>query len=132
MATACSIASLHTAFATLRAPELAHRPLSALPSSGNIVAVEPRTTTATSGDPIDAAASVNERELSDLVGEIAVPRHRLVQRRANRHIRDLVVSRLREDGYDVSLQGEFDNVVAIPHGIAGPWTLVRTTTACVV
>lgn len=90
----------------------------------NIHRVELRATVPTGGDPIDAAASIEVNDLRDLVRTIAKPRHRIAQPRANRAVRDFIAQRLREDGYDVSIQGEFENVVAVPSGVAGPWTLI--------
>ncbi len=86
--------------------------------------MELRTTPLGGGDPIDAAASISEQDLRYLVKTIAVPRHRQAQPRQNRRARDLVAGRLEKDGYDVALQGEFGNVVAVPPGAKGPWTLV--------
>jgi Zn-dependent M28 family amino/carboxypeptidase len=57
---------------------------------------------------------VSRKQLRGFVDSLSFPRHYEAERAANRRARDLVSGHLRKWGYAVSLQGEFDNVVAVP------------------
>lgn len=51
-----------------------------------------------------------------MVEVLAVPRHRKAEPEANARVREWIASELRALGYDVSIQGRFENVVALPRG----------------
>ena len=55
---------------------------------------------------------VSRRRLRFIVEELAYPRHYAANRAANERARDWLVDELRGLGYEVSLQGVYDNVVA--------------------
>src|SRR5688572_17688051 len=61
-------------------------------------------------------ARVEPERLRREVEELAVPRHAVHQRAANRRTRDTLLARMRANGFDAELQGRFDNVIARP-----PW-----------
>jgi len=56
----------------------------------------------------------DEDRLRQLVARLAVPRHRLVNARSNRLIRDDLCDAFRGYGFDVQIQGHYQNVVALP------------------
>ncbi|MDA8019573.1 MAG: M20/M25/M40 family metallo-hydrolase [Thermoanaerobaculia bacterium] len=63
-----------------------------------------------------ALDAISRRRLRATVEELAYPRHYVANREANERARDWLVAELGDFGYRVSLQGEFDNVVADPAG----------------
>lgn len=69
-------------------------------------------------------ASVSEDELRSWVKWFAVPRHFIAQPQANREAAQTIADLFTEWGYDVSLQGEFNNVVARPRRLKGKMLLV--------
>ncbi len=77
------------------------------------------------GSLIDALASVSEAELRESVVALSRPRHRIHQRAENRRAAQHVAGALEERGYAVEIEGELENVVAVPRGAeAGPLILV--------
>ncbi|MBL8909606.1 MAG: M28 family peptidase [Archangium sp.] len=54
--------------------------------------------------------------LRRIVETLAVPRHRKAEPVANARVRGWIASELRALGYDVSTQGRYENVVALPPG----------------
>jgi hypothetical protein len=80
-----------------------------------------------------AQANTGIRELMDAVSEadlrgwvkwFSVPRHFLGQPKVNREVAETIADLFKSWGYEVSLQGEFYNVVAQPRGWTGPRQLV--------
>jgi hypothetical protein len=67
-------------------------------------------------DPAIAAAvaRVSTSALRAYVDMLSFPRHYIAEAHANRHARDLLLKCLRSFGYAPVLQGEFDNIVALP------------------
>lgn len=65
-----------------------------------------------------------EARLRRWVERIAVPRHRRANAYANAWVQREVADELERQGYDVRIQGVFDNVVALPPRRSGPLTLV--------
>jgi len=77
------------------------------------------------GSLIDALASVSEAELRESVVALSRPRHRIHQRAENRRAAQNVAGALEKRGYAVEIEGELENVVAVPRGAeAGPLILV--------
>ncbi|HZV06835.1 MAG TPA: M28 family peptidase [Gemmataceae bacterium] len=56
---------------------------------------------------------VSADKLRAYVDVLAFPRHYIVERKANRHARDLLLRLLRGFGYAPVLQGSYDNIVAV-------------------
>ena len=74
---------------------------------------------------IDALASVTEAELRGAVDALARPRHMLAQPAENRRAARYLADALEARGYAVELEGELQNVVAVPRGpVAGGLILV--------
>ncbi len=63
-----------------------------------------------------ALAAVSPDRLRGLVEVLSFPRHYHADRRANRRARDLLVQYLRGLGYEPTLHGSYDNVVAATGG----------------
>lgn len=59
-----------------------------------------------------ALRKVSPLRLREAVETLSFPRHCTANRAANRRARDLLLNRLREYGYEPTLQGAYDNVVA--------------------
>jgi hypothetical protein len=79
--------------------------------------------------PVDADVrrltdSVSEADLRGWVKWFSVPRHFVAHPKINREMAETIAGLFRDWGYEVSLQGEFYNVVAQPAGITGPRQLV--------
>ncbi len=63
--------------------------------------------------------------LREVVETIAVPRHRQTAAANNRKVAAWLTEQLQEFGYEVSWQGQFRNVIAVPKGITpGPAMLI--------
>lgn len=76
------------------------------------------------GSLVDLMESVSEAELRGWVNWCSVPRHFVAQPRANREIAETIARLFKDWGYEVSLQGDFYNVVARPVGAKGRMALV--------
>jgi Zn-dependent M28 family amino/carboxypeptidase len=61
-------------------------------------------------------AELVAKRLRELVETLAVPRHRIAEPAANARAREWIAAELRSRGYEVSIQGRFENVVALPRG----------------
>lgn len=71
------------------------------------------------------ASGVDPGPLGALVRDLAIARHRLANPRGNAATRALVCDHLAQSGFEVSVEGRFGNVVALPRRRrAGPLTLV--------
>jgi hypothetical protein len=71
-----------------------------------------------------AMADVSVAKLRSTVEQLNYPRHYVANRAANEQARDWLVEELRCLGYDVRLQGQYDNVIAESRGKAhGPRVL---------
>lgn len=66
----------------------------------------------------------DRERLRDWVHLLAVPRHRLANRRGNARVRDRLAHAFEQEGLRVHLQGEFENVVALPPHRDAPIVLV--------
>jgi Zn-dependent M28 family amino/carboxypeptidase len=74
---------------------------------------------------VDALATVDASGLRAMVTELAKPRHMFRQRRENRRAAETVGAWLESFGYEVEIEGELHNVVAMPRGpVDGPLVLV--------
>jgi Zn-dependent M28 family amino/carboxypeptidase len=71
-----------------------------------------------------AIAAVSEQKLRTWVERVAVPRHSLLQPEANRECARWLVSQFQEWGYNVEIEGEYGNVVAIPKTNAPELTVI--------
>lgn len=70
-------------------------------------------------------AAVSAARLRSTVEQLNYPRHYVANRGANERARDWLVEELRCLGYDVRLQGQYDNVIADSRGEApGPRVLL--------
>jgi Zn-dependent M28 family amino/carboxypeptidase len=67
---------------------------------------------------------VSEADLRAWVKWFSVPRHFEAQPAVNRESADVLAGLFRDWGYEVSFQGEYYNVVALPAGVRGPMQLV--------
>ncbi|MFT3708673.1 MAG: M28 family peptidase [Archangium sp.] len=56
------------------------------------------------------------QRLRRMVETLAIPRHRIAEPAANAEVREWIAGELRSLGYDVSIQGRFENVIALPRG----------------
>lgn len=65
-----------------------------------------------------------EARLRRWVARLAVPRHRFANAHTNAWVQTELAHELERHGYDVRIQGVFDNVVALPARRKGPLTLV--------
>lgn len=61
-------------------------------------------------------ADVSAAKLRSTVEELNYPRHYVANRDSNEQARDWLVEELRSMGYDVRLQGQYDNVIAESRG----------------
>lgn len=66
------------------------------------------------GGASSTSLGVEEERLRAWVERLAVPRHRVRERRANARVRDMLASELERLGLRVEVQGPFENVVALP------------------
>ena len=64
-------------------------------------------------------SSPEEARLSEWTRRLAVPRHRVLHRRQNRWVREELARAFEAAGFGVRLQGEYENLVALPEGARG-------------
>jgi Zn-dependent M28 family amino/carboxypeptidase len=69
-------------------------------------------------------AQVSRDRLRSYVESLAFPRHYLAERSANVRARDILLAQLRGLGYEPSLQGEYENIVARTGEGDGPCLLL--------
>src|SRR5262245_15277883 len=69
-------------------------------------------------------ASVSESDLRSWVERLSVPRHYLFEPEENEDAALWIAAQLQSWGYDVQMQGEWRNIVAVPTGHAGGLTLI--------
>jgi len=67
---------------------------------------------------------ISSEYLRHVMETVSVPRHFVAQAETNRHIRDWIATEFRELGYEVSAQGECDNLVAHAPGASRPGLLL--------
>ncbi len=60
----------------------------------------------------------NQARLRDCVERLAVPRHRIANAAGNRGVREQLAQAFADCGLNVTVQGRFNNVVALPPGCA--------------
>lgn len=77
-----------------------------------------------SSSPSREANGLDPARLRRWVERLAVPRHHIANRNANRRVGETLASELEREGFHVQLQGCFDNVVALPRERRGPLTIV--------
>jgi Zn-dependent M28 family amino/carboxypeptidase len=77
-------------------------------------------------EPVRAPRLIPRRTaLERWVERLAIPRHRVLNAKGNRWVRHELVAAFEQLGFSVQLQGEYDNVVALPaRGDGSPLTLV--------
>lgn len=75
-------------------------------------------------DLTDVLQQVSAERLRSLVETLAFPRHYHAEHNANIRARDLIRDYLTEYGYTVTLQGEWDNVLARIPGSTAPYVLL--------
>jgi hypothetical protein len=63
--------------------------------------------------------SAEEARLEEWAHRLSVPRHRTWHRRENRWVQRELARAFEAAGFDVRLQGEYENVVAVPPGASG-------------
>jgi hypothetical protein len=72
----------------------------------------------------DALRRISETGLRACVERVAVPRHYLVERAANEDVALWIAAQLQGFGYDVQMQGQWRNVVAVPKNSSGKLVVV--------
>lgn len=71
-----------------------------------------------------AIHAISESNLRNWVEAISVPRNFHSQPQANTKVRTFIADLLRSFGYEIQLQGPFENVIALPRGVRDSVTLV--------
>ena len=75
-------------------------------------------------DALTAVPTADEARLREHVHQLAVPRHRIANRRGNARVRDRLARAFESVGLTVHLQGELENVVALPAHRPSPLVFV--------
>lgn len=68
--------------------------------------------------------TISPTRLRSVVEELAYPRHYVAQRSDNERACYWICNELKQVGYDVRLQGEFDNIIALPQSRSADQPLI--------